>query len=195
MERSASEVATTRTHSKDRTRTTLKKPTQHFGTKQDAIVFSKARSLAVKTDRKTPKQHAPNMQARVVFLKEADELGHALETRSDATTPHWVKVGRMTQIPLSGKFATFRMKPVLGETFMPLRCVILEGGGNAELRAWRASLCFLSLKVTLHTLNKSVLVPLLLKSVSSVTEVGMFQRSRTFVAWMTRAANVTLPKV
>ena len=26
----------------------------------------------------------------------------------------------MSQIPLSDKFATFRMKPVLGETFMPL---------------------------------------------------------------------------
>ena len=26
------------------------------------------------------------------------------------------------------------MKPVLGETFMPLGCVVLEGGGNAELR-------------------------------------------------------------
>ena len=30
------------------------------------------------------------------------------------------------------------MKPVLGETFMPLVCVILEGGGNAELRSWKA---------------------------------------------------------
>ena len=42
----------------------------------------------------------------------------------------------MSQIPLSRKFAIFRMKPVLGETFMPLGCVILEGGGNSELRAW-----------------------------------------------------------
>ena len=40
--------------------------------------------------------------------------------------------------PLSGKFAKFRMKPVLGETFMPHGCVILEGGGNAEVRAWKA---------------------------------------------------------
>ena len=46
-----------------------------------------------------------------------------------------------------------------------------------------------------HTLNNSVLVPLLLKSVSSVTEVGMSWRSRTFVAWMARAANLILPKV
>ena len=44
----------------------------------------------------------------------------------------------MCQIPLSGKFAPCRMKPVLGETCMPLVCVILEGGGNAELRAWKA---------------------------------------------------------
>ena len=44
----------------------------------------------------------------------------------------------MCQIPLPGKFATFRMKPVLEETFMPLGCVTLEGGGNAELRAWKA---------------------------------------------------------
>ena len=29
------------------------------------------------------------------------------------------------------------MKLVLGETFMPLGCVILEGGGNAELRSWK----------------------------------------------------------
>ena len=72
------------------------------------------------------------------FLEEADELGHALETWSDATTQYWVKVGRMCQIPLSGKCATFRMKPVLGETFMPLGCVILEGGGNTELRVWKA---------------------------------------------------------
>ena len=72
------------------------------------------------------------------FLEEADELGHALETWSDATNEYWVKVVRMCQIPLSGKFATFRMKPVLGETFMPLGCVILEGADNAELRVWKA---------------------------------------------------------
>ena len=57
------------------------------------------------------------------------------------------------------------------------------------------SLCLLKLKVTLHTLNNPLLVPLLLKSVSSVTEVGMFRRSRIFVAWMARAANLTLAKV
>ena len=72
------------------------------------------------------------------FLEETDELGHALETWSDATNQYWVKVGRMCKTPSSGQFATFRMKPVLGETFMPLGCVILEGGGNAELRAWKA---------------------------------------------------------
>ena len=54
------------------------------------------------------------------------ELGHALETWSDATTQYWVKVGRKSQCPLSGKFATFRTKLVLGETFMPLGCVILD---------------------------------------------------------------------
>ena len=58
-----------RTQSKGRARTTLRKQNQHFGTKQDASVFSKARSLAVKTDRKTPKWHAPNMQASVVAWK------------------------------------------------------------------------------------------------------------------------------
>ena len=46
-------------------------------------------------------------------MEEADELGHALETWSDATTQHLVKVGRMSQIPLTGTFATFRMKHVL----------------------------------------------------------------------------------
>ena len=62
-------------------------------------------------------------------------MHHALETWSDATIHYWVKVGRMCQIPSSGKFASFRMKPVVSETFMLLGCVILEGGGNDELRA------------------------------------------------------------
>ena len=74
----------------------------------------------------------------VGFQEEADEFGHALETWSDATTEHWVSFGRKSQISFSGMFATFRMKLVLGETFMPLGCVILEGGGNADLRSWKA---------------------------------------------------------
>ena len=70
-------------------------------------------------------------------LEESDELGHALETWSDATAQYWASSGRVGQLTLSGKFAKFRIRPVLGETFMPLGCVILEGGGNAELRAWK----------------------------------------------------------
>ena len=65
-------------------------------------------------------------------------MGHALETWSDATARYWALSGKVGQATLSGKFAKFRMKPVLGETFMPLGCVILEGGGNVELRAWKA---------------------------------------------------------
>ena len=52
-----------------------------------------------------------------------------------------------------------------------------------------------SLSLCLLKLNVIFLVPLLIKSVSSVTEVCMFRRNRTFVAWMARAANLTLPKV
>ena len=48
-----------------------------------------------------------------------------------------MSVGRKSQTPLSGKFASFRVKPVFGEICIPLECVILEGGGNAELRSWR----------------------------------------------------------
>ena len=33
------------------------------------------------------------------FLEEAHELGHALETWSDATNQYWVKAGRMCQTP------------------------------------------------------------------------------------------------
>ena len=69
----------------------------------------------------------------VGILEESDELGHALETWSDATAQYWASSGREGQLTLSGKFAKFRMKPVLGE--MPQGCVILEFGGNAELRA------------------------------------------------------------
>ena len=71
-------------------------------------------------------------------LEESNELRHALETWSDAPAQYWASSGRVGQLTLSGKFAKFRMKTVLGETFMPLECVILEGGGNAELRAWKA---------------------------------------------------------
>ena len=52
------------------------------------------------------------------------------------------------------------------------------------------SLCLLKLKVTLHTLSNPPLVPLLL-----VSEVGLFQRNRIFVAWTAKAANLTLAKV
>ena len=74
----------------------------------------------------------------VGFQEETDELGHALETWSDTTAQYWVSFGRKSQIPLSGQFATFRMNLVLGETFMPFGCVFLEGGGDAELRSWKA---------------------------------------------------------
>ena len=45
------------------------------------------------------------------------------------------------------------------------------------------------------SLSNPLLVPLFVKSVSIVTEVGMFQRNRIFVAWMAKAANLTLAKV
>ena len=57
------------------------------------------------------------------------------------------------------------------------------------------SLCLLKLKMTVYTLNNPLLVPLLLKSVSIVSEVGMFQRNRFFVTWMAKTANLTLVKV
>ena len=69
------------------------------GTKQDASVSSKAKkNRAVKTDRKMPRLHIPNAQAQLL-------------------------VGRKIQILLSGKFATSRVKPVLGEM---------------EVRSWKA---------------------------------------------------------
>ena len=51
----------------------------------------------------------PNAQAQLVSRTEVDEFGHALGTWSDTTTQYWVSVGRKSQIPLSGKFATFRV--------------------------------------------------------------------------------------
>ena len=81
-------------------------------------------------------QHA----SAVGFQEEAEELGHALETWSDTAAQYWVSVGRgrKSQILLSGKFATLRMKLAYGETSMPLGCVILEGGGNVDLRSRKA---------------------------------------------------------
>ena len=112
------------------------KPTHHFGKQQDSNVRSKAESLAAVLGRK-PLRRFQYANA-VGTLEESNDLGHALETWSDATAQYWTSSGRVDQLTLSGKFDKFRMKPVLGETFMPLECVILEGGGNAELRAWKA---------------------------------------------------------
>ena len=86
----------------------------------------------------TAEEACSRYASAVGTLEESNELGHALETWSDATARYWASSGKEGQTTLSGKFAKFRMKPVLGETVMPLGCVILEGGGNAELRAWKA---------------------------------------------------------
>ena len=102
----------------------LRKPTQHSGTKQGASVSSTANSRVVKTGRMPPRRHVPKTQVHLGFLEEVDDLGHALETWSDTAAQYWVRVGRKSQTPLAGKFATFRMKLVLGETNMPLDCVI-----------------------------------------------------------------------
>ena len=74
----------------------------------------------------------------VGFLDEADEGGHALETWSDAAAQYWANVERQGRSHLTGCFATFHLRAVLGETRMPMDCVILAGGGNAELRSWKA---------------------------------------------------------
>ena len=110
--KSANEDTTARMHStKARIRTKLKKPTQHSGTQQDASVSSTAKTCLVKTDRKPSRRQCSWPQ------EETDVLG---------LRQYWVSVGRKSQIPLSD-FATLRMKRVVGETFIPLCCVILEG--------------------------------------------------------------------
>ena len=136
---SANGKVTARMHSKkDRIRIKLRKPTQHFGTKQDSSVYSKAKMPRCQDGQEAAKAAISQYARAVGFQEEADELGHALETWSDTAAQYWTSVGRKSQIPLSGKFATFRAKPVLGGTFMPLGCVSLEGGGNAVLRSWKA---------------------------------------------------------
>ena len=76
-------------------------------------------------------------QFAIGFLDEADELGHALETWSDAAQ-YWATEERKERSLLTGGFATLRLRLVSGETRMPKECVILAGGGNAELRSWNA---------------------------------------------------------
>ena len=101
----------------------------------DPTLWDEARRKCV-FDGKEPQEDAKaechQSASAVGFQEEADELGHALDTWSDTTTQNWVSAGRKSQILLAGKFSTFRMKLVLGETFMPLGCVILEGGGNGK---------------------------------------------------------------
>ena len=95
MRKSANEETTARMHSKEgRRRTKWRRPTEHFGTKQDASASSKAESLVVKTGRKSPRRRAPNTQSAFGFQEEAHELVHALESWSDTITQYWVSVGR-----------------------------------------------------------------------------------------------------
>ena len=97
--------------------------TQHTES-ADPAIWIEARRNCVYENKKKPRcqdgqedtQTARSQYAHACgFLEEADELGHAVETWSDATNQNWVKVGRMCKTPSSGQFATFRMKPVLGE--------------------------------------------------------------------------------
>ena len=124
-------------HWKVRMQPCWRKPFHHFGTKQDCKCTFEGRKLRCSFGQETAEAACSQYANAVVTLEESDELGHALETWSDATAQYWASSGRVGQPTLSGKFAKCRMRPVLGETFMPLGCVILEGGGNAELRAWK----------------------------------------------------------
>ena len=59
------------------------------------------------------------------FQEESHELDHALD---------WESVTRKSQITLTFKFATFRVKSVLEGIFMFSGYVILKEGDNTELR-------------------------------------------------------------
>ena len=66
-------------------------------------------------------------------MDEAETLGHDSETWSVATALYWVREGRKVDIPRTGSFPIFRMKPVFRETRMSLDSAILEGGGIVPL--------------------------------------------------------------
>ena len=93
---------------KDRIRTKLRKPTQHFGTKQDSSVCSKEKKPRCQDGQEPAKAACSQYASAAGFQEATDELGHALETWSDTSVKYWMSVGRKSQVPLSGKFATFR---------------------------------------------------------------------------------------
>ena len=62
--------------------------------------------------------------AKMACSQCANAVG-VLETWSDTAAQCWAGVGRQGRIPLTGGVATFRLKPVLGTTRMPMNCVIL----------------------------------------------------------------------
>ena len=94
--------------------------------------------LAVVLGRKPLRRPAPNTQMLSVLWKRLTswvtlwKLGAMPQLNTGILQEEWA------HSHCQGNSPKFRMKPVLGETFMPLGCVILEGGGNAELRAWKA---------------------------------------------------------
>ena len=93
---SANGKVTARMHSKkDRIRIKLRKPTQHFGTKQDSSVYSKAKMPRCQDGQEAAKAAISQYARAVGFQEEADELGHALETWSDTAAQYWTSVGRV----------------------------------------------------------------------------------------------------
>ena len=74
---------------------------QHFGAQQDSNVLSKAGSLAGQE----AADAACSQNANAVgVLEESDELGHTLETWSDATAQYWASSERgvSTHVTSSG---------------------------------------------------------------------------------------------
>ena len=105
----------------------------------DADACSTERSLAVTLDRKTPAVHAPNMK-RQWTVRKTQKQWDTLRKPAAMLRRRFSRCRRAAEghIARTDSFPNFRMKPVSGKTHMPLDSQILEGGGNAKLKAWRA---------------------------------------------------------
>ena len=105
---------------------------------QDSSVGLKGREPRCSLGQETAEAACSQYANAVGTLEESNELGHALETLERCHSSILGFFWKSGPIHAVREIREISYEASSGETFMPMGFVILEGGGNAELRAWKA---------------------------------------------------------